>query len=217
MSSTPLYIAAFLVLAFSLYEWRRERRRRLETMFLNWTTNMTKSLNELDNPSDYGSAMLVTAAIMSSRDYRIAMSKHIEVLKELRTAVYSAQRRLGSPSEDFIPEEAYVHLFMVQDEGDLRTATAVQLVTRHEEREASWRAFKQAVTRWVRDSEEGKKEWQDSGESLSVERLDHHEPTLLMAMNEEGILDVGIVPLREWGLKNLNERLVDLPPATPPH
>lgn len=217
MNYDLLKIGLGLVLIALLIEWRASHVKKINLMLRNWTKDMTEHLRQIQSGKEYGTAMMMTAAVLSSRAYRRAMKNHLDELKELRTAAMEAQRRFGDDDvpEDLAYEENFhVHLYMLTrvERGSLDTAAALQLVSENPDSEATWGMFCAAVTAWVKNTKKGADLLEESNGTLNIGDLLNvgafNDAEFLSEADKAGLLAVNSEGLAECALKSFDTHLV---------
>lgn len=219
MNYDLLKIGLGLVLIALLIEWRISHVKKINLMLQNWTRDMTEHLRQLRSGKEYGTAMMMTAAVLSSRAYRRAMKNHLDELKELRAATMEAQRRFGDDEEPVnldldMEDNLHVHLYMLTrvERGSLDTAAALQLVSESPDSEATWDMFCVAVSTWVKNTKKGADLLEESNGTLNIGDLLNvgafHDAEFLNAADKAGLLEVNSEGLAECALKSFDTHLV---------
>lgn len=219
MNYDLLKIGLGLVLIAILIEWRISYVKKMNATLRNWTKSMTEHLRQLQSGKEYGTAMMMTAAVLSSRAYRRAMKNHLDELKELRTAAMEAQRRFGDDEEPVdldrdMEDNLHIHLYMLTrvERGSLDTAAALQLVSESPDSEATWGMFCTAVTAWVKNTKKGADLLEESNGTLNIGDLLNvgafNDAEFLSEADKAGLLVVNSEGLAECALKSFDTHLV---------
>ena len=219
MNYDLLKIGLGLVLIALLIELRISHVKKTNLMLRKWTKGMTEHLRQLRSGKEYGTAMMMTAAVLSSRAYRRAMKNHLDELKELRAATMEAQRRFGDDEEPVdldrdMEDNLHIHLYMLTrvERGSLDTAAALQLVSENPDSEATWGMFCTAVTAWVKNTKKGADLMEESNGTLNIGDLLNvgafHDAEFLSEADKAGLIAVNSEGLAECALKSFDTHLV---------